>query len=221
MTARRCSFIGLQKMAPAVLVSTTNLQAANSALRYDRIIANKLNGDNRDDLIAVSSTGHTVSMFLRSGTGFDVANRKDVPVGVAPAAIVAAISTAGGGFELLAADQALGTVNVVSGSFQTGATAVSYRASTSPTGVQQASNQLGAPGKPLTFDGAEAVATGDFNEDGIPDAIVVHRGTNSFSLLLGTSDGGWSIPPSFLPAASRLPCKRPISIMTLTPIWPF
>ena len=48
------------------------------------------------------------------------------------------------------------------------------------------------------FDGAEAVATGDFNEDGIPDAIVVHRGTNSFSLLLGTSDGGLVNPVEFL-----------------------
>ena len=96
-----------------------------------------MNGDNRDDLVAVSSAQHTVSMFLRSSTGFDVAGRKDVPVGDSPANIVAANSGVNGAFELLVADQAFGTVNVVAGGFQTGATAIAYRASATPTGVQQ------------------------------------------------------------------------------------
>ncbi|MGH9548907.1 MAG: FG-GAP repeat domain-containing protein, partial [Terriglobales bacterium] len=41
-----------------------------------------------------------------------------------------------------------------------------------------------------------AVASGDFNGDGIPDQAVTSSGTNAVSILLGTGDG------NFLPAVN-------------------
>jgi len=40
------------------------------------------------------------------------------------------------------------------------------------------------------------VATGDFNEDGIPDLAVANIGTNTVSILLGNGDGTFTLKSS-------------------------
>src|SRR5262245_50576616 len=91
------------------------------------------------------------------------------------------------GIDVLLADQALGTVNVLLGGFANLGSSVAYRSSALPTDVQ--ANLTGTATSPLVFDGAASVATGDFNEDHVLDVIVAHRGSNTLGLLLGNGSG--------------------------------
>ena len=160
------------------VVSTLQLGA-----HYDRIAAAKLNGDNRDDLAVLDSASGTLAKFVRSGTGF-VASGTPTQIANAPSALLAAnFGSAIDG--LLVASSQTGTLNLLNSA----GSMVDYRASTAPIG-------LDVQDVTTTFDGAASLASGNLNDldDSIGDMAVVHGGTNTVSILLGKSGGGFVDP---------------------------
>jgi len=159
---------------------------------YDRIIAAKLNSDNRDDLVALDSANGMLAEFVRSGSGF-VADGQPIHVANAPSDMLAANLGVDGVDSVLVADQSTGTVNVLGGA--AGSSVVDYRGSTDAVGFDVASSPDDVD-TPLTFDGALVITVGNFNDldDNVPDMVVVHRGTNTLSVLLGKKNGGFVNP---------------------------
>ncbi len=157
---------------------------------YDRITAAKLNGDQRGDLVAINSTSGMLAKFVRSGQGFQAVGAP-VVVANAPSSLVAANLGVGGIDSLIVADQATGALNVISGG-ATGSIA-NYRGSVDADGFDPST---GAVATPISFDGSSIAIVGNFNDldDQFPDLAVIHGGTNSLDLLLGTQNGGFSDP---------------------------
>ena len=77
LTLYRFNATGVPTVAAQVDLRDQN----NLPEHFDRIVATDLNGDNRDDLMAIDSARGTLSMFLRSVGGFDQAAAVRMPIG--------------------------------------------------------------------------------------------------------------------------------------------
>ncbi|HEY2762072.1 MAG TPA: VCBS repeat-containing protein, partial [Pirellulales bacterium] len=168
------------------LVSTVALGG-----HFDQIAAAKLDGNNRDDLVALDAAAGTLTTFLRSGSGF-VANGAPIQVGSAPSVLLAA--NLGGSIDsLLVADAEAGSVSVLAGN---GSSPVSYRGSSHA--VELTADPTTNAAILATFDDPTALAVGNLNDldDSIPDLIEVQTGTNTVSVLLAKSGGGFVDPQS-------------------------
>jgi hypothetical protein len=158
---------------------------------FTQIVAAKLNGGNRDDLVGLDVASGTVAKFVRSGSGFTAAGTVQVP---GATGLLAANLDASGSSSLLLTNPADGVIDVLAGE---SSTPTAYRAGAEPTGVAQP----GGPGSatsPLVFDGGSSVAVGDFNGDHINDVVIAHRGTNTISVLFGKGGGAFSDPVEIL-----------------------
>jgi hypothetical protein len=159
---------------------------------FTQIAAANLNGDGRDDLVGVDSQRKNLAMFVRAGSGFDVANRVSVPVSAAASDLLVANLDGAGGIDMLVADQVAGTLNIVLGGLNANGS-TNYQASTNPFATYQP-GPAGAPGSPFTLNGAASVAVGDFNEDGVLDVVISQNGANSLGVLFGKGNGGFVNP---------------------------
>ena len=73
---------GIGAAGVPTVVSQIDLRNQNNLPEhFDRIVAADLNGDNRDDLMAIDSARGTLAMFLRSADGFDQATAVRKPLG--------------------------------------------------------------------------------------------------------------------------------------------
>jgi hypothetical protein len=168
---------------------------------FTQIVAAKLNGDSRDDLVGLDSAAGAVAKFVRSGNGFTAAGTVQVP---GATGLLAVNLDAPGSTGLLLTEPTNGVIDVVAGD---SSTPTAYRASAEPTGVAQP----GGPGTatlPLVFDGASSIAVGDFNGDHIKDVVIAHRGTNTISVLFGKGGSALADPIELLAGS------QPIAVAT-------
>jgi hypothetical protein len=158
---------------------------------FTQIVAAKLNGGNRDDLVGLDVAAGTVAKFVRSGSGFTAAGTVQVP---GATNLIAANLDASGGVDFLLTNPTDGVIDVLA---RDSSTPTAYRASAQPIGVAQP----GGPGtttSPLVFDGASSIAVGDFNGDHINDVVISHRSTNTISVLFGKGGGAFADPIEIL-----------------------
>ena len=112
-----------------------------------------------------------------------------MPVGSGAADLLTSNLDNSSAFDTLVANQADGTVSILTGGFTSPTLAGAYRTSSGPTAVD-VSGAAGSPSTLLDLDGSSSVAVGDFNEDHVPDVIVANADSNTLGLLLGKGNGG-------------------------------
>ena len=159
------------------------------------------------DLVAINSTTGMLAKFVRAGQGFQALGAPAV-VANAPSSLVAAHLGVGGIDSLIVADQATGALSVIGGG-GTGSIA-NYRGSTDANGFDPSP---AAAATPISFDGSSIAIVGNFNDlvDQLPDLAVIHGGTNSLDLLLGTQNGGFADPQADQEIATG---SHPIAVAT-------
>ncbi len=181
--------------------------------QYNQIVGAKLNGDKRDDLVAINSTTGTLAMFLRSGVGFDVTHAVRMAVAAAPSELVTASLDGAGGLDVLVADQSSGTVNIVFGGFANPQLPVNFRSGTGPTGVT-ATDEVGIP-RSRSFTTAPlrwSLATLTRTTRQMSSQLIVAQIRSVCSWAKATA--ALPIRLEFLLAASRFLCARLTSMAT-------
>ncbi len=142
------------------------------------LAANDFNGDGHIDLAVVNQGDNTVSILFGDGSGAFPGSpafptNEILQTGTTPAAIVSGDFNSDGHFDLAVANFGDSTVSV-------------YLNSTDGTGTFTPI----APAFPVgTNTGPRALATADFNGDGIADLAIVNETTSTVSIFLGHNNG--------------------------------
>ena len=142
------------------------------------LVANDFDGDGHVDVAVVNQGDNTVSILFGDGTGAfpgsaTFPTNEILQTGTTPSAIVAGDFNADGHFDLAVTNFGDNTVSV-------------YLNDTAGTGTFTPV----APALPVGANsGPRALATADFNGDGIPDLAIVNQTTSTVSIFLG-HDGG-------------------------------
>jgi type II secretory pathway component GspD/PulD (secretin) len=133
------------------------------------VAATMVNGGSNVDLAVTNQADNTVSVFLGNGDGTFTLKGTQA-TGNSPDAIVAAEfhSAINTSMDLAVANQADNTVSVLRGNGD---------------GTFNAASNFSTGTKPA------ALATGDFNIDGLPDLAVSDQTSNTVSILIGNGDG--------------------------------
>jgi hypothetical protein len=125
-----------------------------------------LNGDGKQDLVAVQATSDLVSVLLGRGDG-TFQNAATVSVGSGPFSVAIADLDGDGINDLAVADETGGNVSVLIGSGD---------------GTFHAATEFQIGGAPLPL----GIAVGDFNGDGKNDLGVADNGSNTATVFLNT-----------------------------------
>ena len=141
------------------------------------LVAEDFNGDGHIDLAVVNQGDPSVTILFGKGDGTfpNAAPLTDevLQTGATPSAIVAGDFNSDGHFDLAVTNFGDSTVSVFLNNGNPSATF------TAVTPVLQVG----------TNTGPRAIATADFDGDGIPDLAIVNEATNSVSIFLGHNDG--------------------------------
>lgn len=144
------------------------------------LVANDFNGDGHIDLAVVNQGDNTVSILFGDGTGAfpgsaAFPNNEILQTGTTPSAIISEDLNGDGHFDLAVTNFGDSTVSV-------------YLNDTAGTGTFIPV----APALPIgggINTGPRALATADFNGDGIPDLAIVNQTTSTVSIFLGHDNG--------------------------------
>ena len=142
------------------------------------LVANDFDGDGHIDLAVVNQGDNTVSILFGDGSGAFPGStafptNEILQTGTTPSAIVSGDFNADGHFDLAVTNFGDSTVSV-------------YLNSTDGTGTFTPV----APALPVgTNTGPRALATADFNGDGIADLAIVNETTSTVSIFLGHNGG--------------------------------
>jgi type II secretory pathway component GspD/PulD (secretin) len=142
------------------------------------LVADDFDGDGKIDVAVVNQGDNTVSVLFGDGTGAfpgsaAFPSNEILHTGLTPSAIVAGDFNSDGHFDLAVTNFGDSTVSV-------------FLNDTAGTGAFTAVTPALTIG---TNTGPHAIATADFNGDGIPDLAVVNQTTSTVSIFLG-HDGG-------------------------------
>ncbi len=135
-----------------------------------------LNGDGIPDLITLNTAANSIAILLGDGTGsFTPAAGSPVTTGQGPSSVAAGDFNGDGLPDLAITNSSGASLTILLGNGSGGFAA----ATSSPLSI-------GAGSVP------NAVAAGDFNNDGLTDLAVADRANNLIVILLGTGSGGFT-----------------------------
>ena len=152
------------------------------------ILAADLDGDGLDDLVIADNLDDTVTVAYQQPDG-TFAVLTPIAVGVAPSDLAFAASAVGP--QVIVSDRGSGDVSVLTFAANGSITSTRFRAGGGQ--FDETPNRVGTEvvhSLNLTTD----VAVGNFDADAYPDVIAVNQAADSFSVLRGDPDGGFSDP---------------------------
>ena len=178
--------------------TATRTQHMTTVAQPLSIAVDDVDQDGRSDLVVAESNGDVVIFHVLANGGFEALTLPSVDSNIA--AVTLTDINHDSLPDIIVTDRVASTASVLlnlgSGHF---APASPFLAAGGQAGY--ALSTSGATTR-LSLDGADAIASGDFNEDGQTDLIVADAGDNSLSLLTGNGFGGFS-NPLFLPYDQR------------------
>jgi hypothetical protein len=154
-----------------------------------RISSADLDGDGLQDLVVSNVGSRDVSLFLAQPAG-DFQTLPRIPVGVAPSALELADVDHSGSVDILVANAVSGDVSLLLNRDHAAFEEYRYRVG---TGFYTLDSDARGP-YVRSLAGTDAVATGDFNEDGRTDLIVANPGEHGFGVVFGSPHGGFVNP---------------------------
>ncbi|HQB01909.1 MAG TPA: VCBS repeat-containing protein [Candidatus Hydrogenedentes bacterium] len=174
---------------PITPVSNPAIRAFEGRLAFPvgeapyEVLSADLNGDGMEDLVTLNWLGESVSVLLGKVNGFQ--KKVDYPVGQTPRSGVAARLTADGILSLAVLSESLEQITVLFGDGQ-------------GTFPESGIIPLTAGSRPV------AMASADFNLDGVADLVVANSGTDNVSIVYSQGnkffDAPLSIPVGKTPA---------------------
>ena len=154
-----------------------------------RIASADLDSDGRQDLVVSNVGSRDVSLFLAQPSG-DFQTLPQISVGVAPSALELTDVDHSGSVDILVANAVSGDVSLLLNRDHAAFDEYRYRVG---TGFYTLDSDARGP-YVRSLAGTDAIATGDFNEDGRTDAIVANPGEHGFSVVFGSPHGGFVNP---------------------------
>src|SRR5262249_44444169 len=156
------------------------------------IAAGDLNGDGRNDLVIADAGSNQVFVYLQKQTGgFGPAPDYQLGVGISPSALDLVDVDNDSRLEIVVTNQFSGDVSVLRS--EPGGTCMCesrFRAGTGLYWLDQHAGDLVVRSR----EGTAGLVAGNFDADPYTDLVVIHTGTNSFSVLRGNGDGGFDNP---------------------------
>jgi type II secretory pathway component GspD/PulD (secretin) len=142
------------------------------------LVAEDFNGDGNIDLAVVNQGDNTVSILFNDGSNTGAFTGKTlpdeiIPTGKTPSAIVAADFNSDGHFDFAVTNFGDSTVSV-------------FLNDNAGTGTFTAAGPAFSTG---VDSGPHAIATADFNGDGVPDLAVVNQTAGNVAIFLGNASG--------------------------------
>jgi subtilisin-like proprotein convertase family protein len=155
-----------------------------------RVAVADLNGDGLDDLVVANAAGDSVTIaFQKADQTFAVP--LEIGVGVTPSDLAFADVDGENGLDVLVSNRSSGDVSILYNDPAHRFTHTArYRAGASVSGLQIVNGVL----QPRSPEEPVSLVAGDFDNDGLPDVVVVSREAHRLTLLPGTPGGGFANP---------------------------